>query len=159
MWEEEKVNCELKRYMQKAFLDIKGMCQTHDCNLRMGAFTLGVNRVARATLLRGWEAWASYFYLLLLALQTLLLVITKKQNLFFFFFSHACNETECGYEGFQFKIGCRNLHFKSFLCFFNTYSLMCWSQSLRTPLALILPSDFGQWALSLLVLVATRDGL
>jgi hypothetical protein len=23
----------------------------------MGAFTLGVNRVARATLLRGWEAW------------------------------------------------------------------------------------------------------
>ncbi|XP_050375946.1 glutamate dehydrogenase 2-like [Argentina anserina] len=56
MWEEEKVNSELKRYMQKAFIDIKGMCQAHDCNLRMGAFTLGVNRVARATLLRGWGA-------------------------------------------------------------------------------------------------------
>lgn len=56
MWEEEKVNCELKRYMKKAFVDIKSMCQAHDCNLRMGAFTLGVNRVARATLLRGWEA-------------------------------------------------------------------------------------------------------
>uniref|UniRef100_A0A803R5F6 Glutamate dehydrogenase n=2 Tax=Cannabis sativa TaxID=3483 RepID=A0A803R5F6_CANSA len=56
MWEEEKVNRELNRYMRKAFVDIKGMCQTHGCNLRMGAFTLGVNRVARATLLRGWEA-------------------------------------------------------------------------------------------------------
>lgn len=56
MWEEEKVNKELQRYMRKAFMNIKAMCKTHDCNLRMGAFTLGVNRVARATLLRGWEA-------------------------------------------------------------------------------------------------------
>ncbi|KAJ0110748.1 hypothetical protein Patl1_01371 [Pistacia atlantica] len=56
MWEEDKVNNELRRYMIKAFHNIKGMCQTHNCNLRMGAFTLGVNRVARATLLRGWEA-------------------------------------------------------------------------------------------------------
>lgn len=56
MWEEEKVNCELNRYMRKAFCDIKAMCQAYNCNLRMGAFTLGVNRVARATLLRGWEA-------------------------------------------------------------------------------------------------------
>ncbi|KAH7514276.1 hypothetical protein FEM48_Zijuj11G0071500 [Ziziphus jujuba var. spinosa] len=56
MWDEEKVNCELNKYMRKAFCDIKAMCQAHNCNLRMGAFTLGVNRVARATLLRGWEA-------------------------------------------------------------------------------------------------------
>ncbi|XP_010274497.1 PREDICTED: glutamate dehydrogenase 2 [Nelumbo nucifera] len=56
MWDEEKVNKELQRYMEKAFHNIKTMCKTHDCNLRMGAFTLGVNRVARATLLRGWEA-------------------------------------------------------------------------------------------------------
>lgn len=56
MWEEEKVNQELQTYMIKAFKNIKDMCRTHDCNLRMGAFTLGVNRVARATLLRGWEA-------------------------------------------------------------------------------------------------------
>ncbi|KAL5748379.1 hypothetical protein ACOSQ2_025676 [Xanthoceras sorbifolium] len=56
MWDEEKVNCELKKYMMRSFHDIKAMCQTHNCNLRMGAFTLGVNRVARATLLRGWEA-------------------------------------------------------------------------------------------------------
>uniref|UniRef100_A0A2P2NS10 Glutamate/phenylalanine/leucine/valine/L-tryptophan dehydrogenase C-terminal domain-containing protein n=1 Tax=Rhizophora mucronata TaxID=61149 RepID=A0A2P2NS10_RHIMU len=56
MWEEEKVNRELKRYMNRAFEDIKAMCRTYDCDLRMGAFTLGVSRVARATLLRGWEA-------------------------------------------------------------------------------------------------------
>jgi len=56
MWDEEKVNQELKRYMTKAFNDIKSNCKTHNCDLRMGAFTLGLNRVARATLLRGWEA-------------------------------------------------------------------------------------------------------
>lgn len=56
MWDEEKVNHELKTYMTKGFKDVKEMCQTHSCDLRMGAFTLGVNRVARATVLRGWEA-------------------------------------------------------------------------------------------------------
>ncbi|XP_024990956.1 glutamate dehydrogenase A-like [Cynara cardunculus var. scolymus] len=56
MWDEEKVNDELKKYMTKAFHDIKSMCETHECNLRMGAFTLGVDRVARSTILRGWEA-------------------------------------------------------------------------------------------------------
>lgn len=56
MWDEDKVNNELMRYMTKSFHNIKDMCGTHNCNLRMGAFTLGVNRVARATLLRGWEA-------------------------------------------------------------------------------------------------------
>ncbi|KAI0500700.1 hypothetical protein KFK09_018916 [Dendrobium nobile] len=56
LWDEEKVNLELKRYMRTAFKNIKDMCRSHDCNLRMGAFTLGVNRVARAAALRGWEA-------------------------------------------------------------------------------------------------------
>lgn len=56
MWDEEKVNRELKKYMTKAFGNLKKMCQSHHCNLRMGAFTLGVNRVARAAQLRGWEA-------------------------------------------------------------------------------------------------------
>eukprot|EP00261_Vitis_vinifera_P040508 XP_019081751.1 PREDICTED: glutamate dehydrogenase isoform X2 [Vitis vinifera] len=56
MWEEEKVNYELQKYMTKAFHNIKAMCQSHNCSLRMGAFTLGVKRVARATTLRGWEA-------------------------------------------------------------------------------------------------------
>ncbi|XP_057872426.1 glutamate dehydrogenase 2 isoform X2 [Cryptomeria japonica] len=56
MWDEEKVNLELQKYMTSAFKNIKDMCKVHNCDLRMGAFTLGVNRVARATLLRGWEA-------------------------------------------------------------------------------------------------------
>ncbi|MQL79051.1 hypothetical protein Taro_011493 [Colocasia esculenta] len=56
MWDEEKVNSELKTYMTTGFKDLKDMCKTHNCDLRMGAFTLGVNRVARATVLRGWEA-------------------------------------------------------------------------------------------------------
>lgn len=47
------------------------------------------------------------------------------------------------------------IYISNLLCAsFNTYSLICWSQSLGTPLALILPSNFGPWALSLLVLVA-----
>lgn len=56
MWDEDKVNAELKTYMTNGFKDVKEMCKTHNCDLRMGAFTLGVNRVARATVLRGWEA-------------------------------------------------------------------------------------------------------
>ncbi|XP_016436855.1 glutamate dehydrogenase B-like [Nicotiana tabacum] len=56
MWDEDKVNAELKTYMTRGFKDVKDMCKTHNCDLRMGAFTLGVNRVARATALRGWEA-------------------------------------------------------------------------------------------------------
>nr|CAA69601.2 NADH glutamate dehydrogenase [Nicotiana plumbaginifolia] len=56
MWDEERVNTELKDYMNRGFKDVKDMCKTHNCDLRMGAFTLGVNRVARATTLRGWEA-------------------------------------------------------------------------------------------------------
>ncbi|KAM7524642.1 hypothetical protein LguiA_014544 [Lonicera macranthoides] len=56
MWDEAKVNAELKRYMTQGFKDVKEMCGTHNCDLRMGAFTLAVNRVARATVLRGWEA-------------------------------------------------------------------------------------------------------
>lgn len=56
MWDEERVNRELKKYMMRAFYDIKNTCHTQNVNRRMGAFTLGVKRVARATMLRGWEA-------------------------------------------------------------------------------------------------------
>ncbi|KAI3835808.1 hypothetical protein MKX03_013404 [Papaver bracteatum] len=56
MWDEGKVNNELQKYMTRSFRDIKAMCQTHNCDFRMGAFSLRVNRVARATVLRGWEA-------------------------------------------------------------------------------------------------------
>lgn len=55
-WEEKTVNANLKKYMENAYTGIKILCNTHNCSPRMGAFTLGVQRVARATLLRGWEA-------------------------------------------------------------------------------------------------------
>ncbi|KAK9010482.1 hypothetical protein V6N11_036989 [Hibiscus sabdariffa] len=45
MWDEEKVNNELRTYMTKGFEDVKEMCQTHNYDLRMRAFTLGVNHV------------------------------------------------------------------------------------------------------------------
>ncbi|OIW10335.1 hypothetical protein TanjilG_28086 [Lupinus angustifolius] len=53
MWDEEKVKHELKKYITNAFKGIKKMCKTHNCDLRMGAFTLGINCVAHATLMRG----------------------------------------------------------------------------------------------------------
>ena len=56
MWDENKVNMELKKYMERAYRDLKERCKSHECTLRMGAFTLGIHRVARATMLRGWEA-------------------------------------------------------------------------------------------------------
>ncbi|KAL2643619.1 hypothetical protein R1flu_011206 [Riccia fluitans] len=56
MWDEDKVNSELQKYMIRAYADIKDLCKNHNCNLRMGAFSLGVGRVAKATMLRGWEA-------------------------------------------------------------------------------------------------------
>ncbi|EFJ06181.1 hypothetical protein SELMODRAFT_272294 [Selaginella moellendorffii] len=56
MWDEDKVNMELQRYITSAYKSVKESCKTHNCSLRMGAFTLGVHRVARATVLRGWEA-------------------------------------------------------------------------------------------------------
>ncbi|KAJ0982546.1 hypothetical protein J5N97_010801 [Dioscorea zingiberensis] len=56
MWDEDEVNSKLKTYMIKGYEDVKEMCRTHSCDLRMGAFTLGVNRVAHSTVKRGWEA-------------------------------------------------------------------------------------------------------
>jgi hypothetical protein len=61
MWDEEKVNSELRTYMTRGFKDVKEMCRSHNCDLRMVAFTLGVNRVARATVLRGWGASSDIF--------------------------------------------------------------------------------------------------
>ncbi|KAK1369564.1 Glutamate dehydrogenase [Heracleum sosnowskyi] len=55
-WDEERVNRELKKYMTVAFHDMRNMCLTHLCTRRMGAFTLAVNRVARSTMLKCWEA-------------------------------------------------------------------------------------------------------
>lgn len=54
-WDEPQITNELQTYMMRAFTDIKDTCKKHNCDLRMGAFSLGLERVARATNLRGWE--------------------------------------------------------------------------------------------------------
>ena len=38
MWDEEKMNTELKKYMTCSFQHLNEMCKTHDCDLRMGFF-------------------------------------------------------------------------------------------------------------------------
>ncbi|KAK8662608.1 hypothetical protein V6N13_092178 [Hibiscus sabdariffa] len=54
---DEEVNNELRTYMAKGFKDVKEMCQTHNCDLRMGAFILGPlclrDVMERLTALRG----------------------------------------------------------------------------------------------------------
>ncbi len=52
-WEEEKVNTELRRVMQKAYADLSAVRKKYGCDLRTAAFTLAVDRVATATRLRG----------------------------------------------------------------------------------------------------------
>lgn len=52
-WEEDKVNAELNKVMKKAYADLSGMRQRFNCDLRTAAFTLAVDRVAKATALRG----------------------------------------------------------------------------------------------------------
>jgi glutamate dehydrogenase (NAD(P)+) len=52
-WDEDRVNSELRRTMRQAFLGVKASQQRFGCDLRTAAFALGVERVARATALRG----------------------------------------------------------------------------------------------------------
>jgi glutamate dehydrogenase/leucine dehydrogenase len=52
-WTEEKVNAELKQTMQKAYADLKATKAKHNCDWRTAAFTLAVERVGQAALLRG----------------------------------------------------------------------------------------------------------
>lgn len=52
-WTEEKVNAELKHTMQKAYADLKATKAKHNCDWRTAAFTLAVERVGQAALLRG----------------------------------------------------------------------------------------------------------
>ena len=55
-WDEDRVNAELRRVMRKAFQDLRAVKIAHNCDWRTAAFTLGVGRVARASMLRGvWE--------------------------------------------------------------------------------------------------------
>jgi glutamate dehydrogenase (NAD(P)+) len=52
-WDEDRVNAELRKVMQKAYADLQSVRKKHACDLRTAAFTLAVDRVAKATRLRG----------------------------------------------------------------------------------------------------------
>ncbi len=52
-WDEDRVNAELRRIMRKAYADLRGMRRRFGCSFRTAAFALAIERVARATELRG----------------------------------------------------------------------------------------------------------
>lgn len=52
-WEEEHVHSALRQRMRGAFGDLCAIASQHACDLRTAAFVLAVNRVHRATVLRG----------------------------------------------------------------------------------------------------------
>ena len=52
-WDEAHVNAELKKSMRKAYQDLKQVRQRYNCDWRTAAFTLAVDRVGKAALLRG----------------------------------------------------------------------------------------------------------
>jgi glutamate dehydrogenase (NAD(P)+) len=52
-WDEARVNDELRRVMRAAFVDVLALAKSLKTDLRTAAFALGIQRVARATVLRG----------------------------------------------------------------------------------------------------------
>jgi glutamate dehydrogenase (NAD(P)+) len=52
-WDEERVNRELRARMRSAYADVTAAAKQHGCDLRTAAFILAIQRVARATTLRG----------------------------------------------------------------------------------------------------------
>jgi glutamate dehydrogenase (NAD(P)+) len=52
-WEEERVNGELRRIMQRAYVDLRATAKQYGCDYRTAAFALAIARVAKATELRG----------------------------------------------------------------------------------------------------------
>lgn len=52
-WEEARVNTELQRTMRAAFQGLEAVRQKYGCSLRTAAFVVAVDRVVRATRLRG----------------------------------------------------------------------------------------------------------
>ena len=52
-WDEDRVNAELRKVMRQAYGDLTAMAKKFNCDLRTAAYTLAVDRVARATRLRG----------------------------------------------------------------------------------------------------------
>jgi len=55
-WDEDRVNAELRRTMRRAFADLKAVRAAFGCDWRTAAFTLAVDRVAKASAARG--LWA-----------------------------------------------------------------------------------------------------
>ncbi|HEX9711346.1 MAG TPA: Glu/Leu/Phe/Val dehydrogenase dimerization domain-containing protein [Actinomycetota bacterium] len=53
-WEEDRVNAELRKVMASAYGAVAGYAGDHDVDLRMAAFDIAVERVARAARLRGY---------------------------------------------------------------------------------------------------------
>jgi len=52
-WTEERVNRRLDRMMQEAFEKVYDTAETHDVSLRIGAYVMGVRKVAEALQMRG----------------------------------------------------------------------------------------------------------
>lgn len=52
-WEEERVNTELGRVMQRAYGELRDARQRHGCDFRTAAFALALDKVGHATTLRG----------------------------------------------------------------------------------------------------------
>lgn len=52
-WEEEEVNAKLEKAMRKSFAQVFQTADQNKVNLRMGAYIIGVKRVAEATAIRG----------------------------------------------------------------------------------------------------------
>jgi glutamate dehydrogenase (NAD(P)+) len=52
-WDEEKVNGELRKVMTKAYADLKATRAKYNCDWRTAAFTMAVERVGQAALMRG----------------------------------------------------------------------------------------------------------
>ncbi len=53
VWDEEKVNAELRRYMVRAYSDVASLAATTKAPFKQAAYEIAVGRVARAEALRG----------------------------------------------------------------------------------------------------------
>ncbi len=52
-WTEQEVNAKLEQILVRAFAQVQSAARKHDCDLRTGAYIVGVGRIAEATLARG----------------------------------------------------------------------------------------------------------
>ena len=52
-WSSERVNSELKAVMDRAYAEVREVSSEHGTDLRTGAYILAIQRVERATQLRG----------------------------------------------------------------------------------------------------------